>query len=143
MNTAILYFSATGNSRWVAETLALELKKLNNELECFALNKNEIIDLNHIDRCILVFPVYGARMPAYVQKRVLELIPLDIELIIVTTFGFADGMGYFYARKVLQRPIRAYYQIKMFNNICSPKAKTPIRPLANRLAKTTRYRKSY
>ena len=65
----ILYFSGTGNSRYVAEQIAKitsdEIISINNKLK-----NNDISDILVNDRLIFVVPTYAWRIPRVVREWV-------------------------------------------------------------------------
>ena len=134
MNIALLYFSGTGNTQWLAETLQAGLVSADHSAEMFNLEETFTFDHHLYDKFIVAHPVYGAHVPRFVIERVDELIPGNKKLTVITTFGYVNALGFFAEKKALGRDIEAYYNVKMFNNISTPKLKVPIKDLDSRLA---------
>jgi ferredoxin len=133
MNIALLYFSGTGNSKWLAETLHEHLNSKDHRVDLFNLENEFDFDHHHYDKFIIIHPVYGAHVPRFVIERVDDLIPGNRPLTVITSFGYVNALGFFAEKKALGRDIEAYYNVKMFNNISTPKLKIPIKDLETRL----------
>ena len=132
MNFALLYFSGTGNTKWLAETLSHHLSS-HVDIDLFNIEDHFDFDHHQYDKFILAHPVYGAHVPRFVIERVDDLIPGNKKLTVITTYGYVNALGYFAEKKALGREIEAYYNLKMFNNISTPKMKVPIKDLDSRL----------
>lgn len=133
MNIALMYFSGTGNTKWLAETLYTDLNSTENPVDLLDLEKDLDFDHHRYDTFIVAHPVYGAHVPRFVIERVDELIPGNKKLTVVTTFGYVNALGFFAEKKALGRDIEAYYNVKMFNNISTPRLKVPVKDLDTRL----------
>lgn len=134
MNIALMYFSGTGNTKWLAETLYEHLNSTENPVDLFDLENKFEFDHHIYDKLIIAHPVYGAHVPRFVIERVDDLIPGNKKLTIVTSYGYVNALGYFAEKKALGRDIEAYYNLKMFNNISTPKLKVPVKELDKRLS---------
>jgi NAD-dependent dihydropyrimidine dehydrogenase PreA subunit len=132
MRIALLYFSGTGNTKWLAKTLSFFLKKQGEEVSLFKLENDIEFEPKDFDTIIVAHPVYGAHVPRLVSEKVPILIPGNIPVTIIATYGFVNALGYFAEKKALGRYIYSYYNVKMFNNISTPKMKTGIKPLEKR-----------
>lgn len=114
----IYYFSATGNSRHVANRLAESL----NESITPVL---DVLDLGIKvdDRMILVYPNYCGGVPSvireFLQKNVFQ-ISKDAKLILVITYGNNTGasasIASKYFKKNIGRTFDAMYSVKMPDN---------------------------
>lgn len=133
MNAALLYFSGTDNTAWAVEVLKSELRSQDIAVDIFDLEEDRPFDHHIYDTFILAHPVYGANIPRFVLERTLMLIPGNIHLQVVTTFGYVNALGYFAEKKILGRKVDAYYNIRMFNNITTPRSKIKIKALHKRL----------
>ena len=134
MKIALFFFSGTGNTRWVAEILNKHLSQ-NTTVDLFDLEKEFEFDHHDYDKFIVAHPVYGAHVPRFVIERVDELIPGNKKLTVIATFGYVNALGYFAEKKMLGRDIDAYFNVKMFNNISTPRLKTSIKAPDKRLGK--------
>ncbi len=114
----IYYFSATGNSKHVANRLAESLNEsLTPVLD--VLGKEIPVD----DRMILVYPNYCGGVPSvirqFLQKNVLQ-ISKDAKLILVITYGNNTGasssIATKYFKKNTKRIFDAMYSVKMPDN---------------------------
>lgn len=126
----IYYFSATGNSKHVANRLseALGIKKI-NILD--ALNKE--INIDEKEKFILIYPNYCGGVP-YVIKDFLQKskfhIQTNSQLICIITYGNNTGASYSisskYFKKNTNRSFDAMYSVKMPDNW------TPVFDLTNK-----------
>lgn len=114
----IYYFSATGNSKHVANRLAESLNEsLTPVLD--VLGKEIPVD----DRMILVYPNYCGGVPSvirqFLQKNVFQ-ISKDAKLILVITYGNNTGasssIATKYFKKNTKRTFDAMYSVKMPDN---------------------------
>lgn len=133
MKIALLYFSGTGNTKWLAESLYANLKTEETDISLFDLEKEFDLDHHDYDKFIVAHPVYGATVPRLVIEKVDELIPGNRKLIIIATYGFVNALGIYAEKSMLGRKIEAYYNVKMFNDISAPGFKAPVKPLKKRL----------
>ncbi|MCF7832426.1 MAG: EFR1 family ferrodoxin [Candidatus Marinimicrobia bacterium] len=141
MHIALLFFSGTGNTRWLVETLHPLLISSGNTVALFDLEKEHNFDYHAYDTFIVAHPVYGAHVPRIVIEKVTAMIPGNRSLIVIATFGYVNALGYFAEKKALGRHIYAYYNVKMFNNISTPKMKVGIKTPEKRLLSKTRLKK--
>lgn len=135
MNIALLYFSGTGNTEWLAWTLSDKLINCGSEVDLFDLGKECMFNHHDYDTFILAHPVYGANAPRIVIEKTTALIPGNRRLNIVATYGYVNALGYFAEKKVLGRKIDSYYNVRMFNNISTPRSALHIPPLSRRQKK--------
>lgn len=133
MKIALLYFSGTGNTRWLAETLHVKLSDADAEVHVFDLEKDIDFDHHDFNTLIVAHPVYGATVPRLVIEKIDDLIPGNRKLTIIATYGFVNALGYYAEKNMLGRKIEAYYNVKMFNDICTPGFRSPVKPLKKRL----------
>ena len=114
----IYYFSATGNSRHVANRLAESL----NECVTSVLDVLDM-DIKVDDRMILVYPNYCGGVPSvireFLQKNIFQ-IKKEAKLILVITYGNNTGasaaIATKYFRKNTGRSFDAMYSVKMPDN---------------------------
>ncbi len=138
MNIALLYFSGTGNTKWLAETLASQLEVGGALVDLINLEKNFPFDRYQYDTFLLAHPVYGAHVPRIVIEKTQAIIPGNIHLSVIATYGYVNALGYFAEKKALGREIDSYYNVKMFNNITTPRSSIHIKSLDKRLHAKTR-----
>jgi len=137
MNIACLYFSGTGNTKWLSETLYENLRAEGVDVTLFDLEKEVHFDHHDYDKFIVAHPVYGATVPRLVIEKVDDLIPGNRKLIIVATYGFVNALGYYAEKNMLGRKIKAYFNVKMFNDVCTPGFRSPVKPVEKRLKSKT------
>ena len=114
----IYYFSATGNSKHVANRLAESLNESVNPV-LDVLGKEIPVD----DRMILIYPNYCGGVPSvirqFLQKNVFQ-ISKDAKLILVITYGNNTGASSSIATKYFKkntgRIFDAMYSVKMPDN---------------------------
>jgi flavodoxin len=89
MKTTIFYFTGTGNSRKLAQDLAIQLE--NTKLISIAGLQNKNIDLDPADDCIgLIFPIYSWGIPSIVRDFCQNL-KTDKYLFVVMNYGSNPG----------------------------------------------------
>ncbi|MGL4484241.1 MAG: EFR1 family ferrodoxin, partial [Anaerovoracaceae bacterium] len=114
--TKIYYFSGTGNSKWIAESLAKKLEgKAYDIIGDVSAESMAGIDVK--DTVGIVFPVYAWRAPEVMQKFV-EKFSKEISkaefIFTVISCGDEVGESLKYLRKLI--PVHSGYSIKMPNN---------------------------
>ncbi|WP_320130204.1 EFR1 family ferrodoxin [uncultured Sphaerochaeta sp.] len=94
MNILILYFSGTGNTRFIAKRLFEALKEEHHEVTLASMEDNPAETYTGYDLYCLGFPVYACTMPenfsAYCQKLAL---PTTKKVVFFSTLGFYGGNG--------------------------------------------------
>ncbi len=72
MKIALYYFSGTGNTERIADTIARELEELNVEIDTFNITsykeRQQNYDLAHYNAFIFGFPIYAWRAPRVVRE---------------------------------------------------------------------------
>lgn len=137
MRIALLYFSGTGNTKWLAETLAVFLKEKVENITLYNLEKDIEFKAKDFDTLLVLHPVYGAHVPRFVIEKVDSMIPGNRAISVIATYGYVNALGYFAEKKALGRRIDSYFNIKMFNNISTPKMKLGIKSPEHRLLAKT------
>jgi len=132
MKIALLYFSGTGNTKWLSEILSASLMEKGGTVSLFNLEDDIKFDVKDFDSILVAHPVYGAHVPRLVSNKVQILIQGNISITVIATFGYVNALGYFAEKKALGRTIHSYYNVKMFNNISTPKMKIGIKTLEKR-----------
>lgn len=111
----IYYFSATGNTRYIANLLANELGDMAVSITASLNNKEQSVDENFVDippihsgkggKDVLCFPVHGWRVPSIVEKFLKAHSLSDIEgsIYVVLTCGDDCGQTIKYLRKTFNR----------------------------------------
>lgn len=134
MKIALMYFSGTGNTKWLSEILSASLIEKGGTVSIFNLENDIKFDAKDFDSILVAHPVYGAHVPRLVSDKVQILIQGNIPITVIATFGYVNALGYFAEKKALGRIIYSYYNVKMFNNISTPKMKIGIKTLEKRLS---------
>jgi ferredoxin len=89
-----------------------------------------------VDAVLLAHPIYGANLPRIVGERLDGLVlAKGTRLSVLATFGYANALGPFREAKTLGRRIHSYFNLRMFNNLSTPKLRTDLVPLETRLGK--------
>ncbi len=136
MKIIFFYFSGTGNTKWVVKHIKSELEKRNHTVEAVNIEKRpSVTDISSFELIGLAHPVYGADMPEIVA----EFLNYNIEIknkirIIISTFGYVNALGYFAERKRVNKNIKWYFNIRMFNNITTPELKSRVVSLPVRVS---------
>lgn len=134
MRFALLFFSGTGNTKWAVETLSSFLVEKGGTVSVFNLENNFEFQAKDYDTIIFAHPIYGAHVPRLVSEKIPLLIPGNISVTIIATFGFVNALGYFAEKKAVGRKIDSYFNLKMFNNISTPRMKMNIKNSNKRLS---------
>lgn len=132
MKIALFFFSGTGNTRWLSETLFAHISQ-KRDIDLFDLEKDFEFDHHLYDKFIIAHPVYGAHVPRFVIEKVDALVPGNKKLTIIATFGYVNALGYIAEKKMLGRDIESYFNVRMFNNISTPRLKTAVKDLPERM----------
>ena len=141
MRIAILFFSGTGNTQWLVETLSSFLVETGGLVSVFNLEDDINFDAKDYDAILVAHPVYGAHVPRLVSDKVQILIQGNIPVSVIATYGYVNALGFFAEKKALGRHIHSYYNVKMFNNISTPKMKIGIKTRKKRLSTKPRLMK--
>lgn len=114
----ILYFSGTGNSRRVAETLHT---LLDEQVFCMEHSYNDLPPLADDESLGIVFPVYAWGVPKIVTDFLANVNVGDRYVWAVMTCG--DDMGYAdnVLEKIIRRKVNAAFSVQMPNTyVCLP-----------------------
>lgn len=106
----ILYFSGTGNSKWVASLLA---KKLNDKSYDICTIDDEI-DLSQEKQIGFVFPVYAWNVPEVMLKYVKKIKKQDVFTFAICTCGADCGKALKHLSKLYH--LDSSYSVVMPNN---------------------------
>jgi ferredoxin len=149
----VFYFSGTGNTQWAAEELNKILinqgilGKIHSITDAALQNEATLNDiLVHSGYIGFAHPIYGADAPPIMKdfiKRAIHCLGNEMNkpIFILNTFGYVNAFGPIAARKLFTGSgfqIMAYINIRLCNNISTPKMKT--KPLPETvLAERKRY----
>lgn len=87
----IIYFSGTGNSKYVADRFSKSLNEKSLSLNTF-IKENKIIDIDEKEELlIIVVPTYAWRIPNLVRDYILKLKKQDIPCYFIMTCGNEIG----------------------------------------------------
>lgn len=118
----IIYFSATGNCKYIAKRLSENLNETPvNLTDCIKENKYEFTD-----ECIgIISPTYNWGLPSIV-KEFLERAEFHTSyLYLISTYGTTPGASDAQARRLIKGKVSAFYSVKM------PDTWTPIFDLSS------------
>lgn len=118
----ILYFSATGNSKYVAEKIAAELNDTAvSMVECIE-NNNYDFKVCDGEKIGIVSPTYAWKLPLVVEKF-LSRFQVSVQsapyIFYIATYGTTPGQTGYYAQKFLEKnklEMSAAYGVKMPDN---------------------------
>ncbi len=115
----IIYFSATGNSKHVAQQIAAQTHDTAMSIEDFPAGKAPIIDIAPGERLGFVFPVYFLKvcqpMAEFIERAVISAAS-DTYVYTVATYGTFTGMSARDAEELLASKgvkLRASFSVKM------------------------------
>ncbi|MCL2805911.1 MAG: EFR1 family ferrodoxin [Treponema sp.] len=116
----MLYFSGTGNSKFIAELFSHSMK-----IECYSIEEKTDFDIliaSHEEICFC-YPVYGSRVPRIMREfagRHIERLK-NKKLIILCTQMFFSGDGARAFMDLLPRDVNVIYAEHFFmpNNVCN------------------------
>jgi len=134
MRIALLFFSGTGNTKWLVDTLSSSLIEKGAALSVFDLEDDIEFQAKDYDTILLAHPIYGAHVPRLVSDKVQILIQGNISISVISSYAYVNALGYFAEKKALGRSIDSYFNVKMFNNISTPKMKLGIKKIDKRLS---------
>lgn len=127
----IIYFSATGNSRYVAERIAKDTADRTSSITLCMKNNKFKIELQESEFLGIVSPTYAWGLPVIVKEflQSIELSSPPAYIWFVATYGTTPGQTGHFANEILQShncSFSAYFSVKM------PDTWTPVFNLNNK-----------
>ncbi|MBN2898442.1 MAG: EFR1 family ferrodoxin [Clostridia bacterium] len=125
MKYTVLYFSGTGNTWFVADTIS---KEIGDQCHCYSIENSEL-DFQKIiretDHLFLGYPIYGSEAPEPMKRFISALEKQDNPLptSVFVTEAYASGDGANYLRDVLEKKnyiLKNSLEVKMSNNFYVP-----------------------
>lgn len=114
----IIYFSATGNCKYIAEKIAYET----NDISISMQEIGKVIKLKDNENLGIITPTYFWRLPTYVEE-VLNNIQINnaskAYIYCIATYGTTSGQTDYYIKKILKKKkliLSASYNIKTVDN---------------------------
>lgn len=95
MKINLLYFSGTGNTKYIADYLEKNLKDTNNMIKSFDISQNPIIDKD-IDLLIVGGPIYAGNVPEKLIRWILKNVPENSKakcIVYSTSSGTINAFG--------------------------------------------------
>ncbi len=138
---SIFYFSGTGNTRWAAEQFKEILTAKGQNCEAYSIDLSLRPDpasigaiIDRSDYTGFAYPVYGANLPP-IMKAFIESVKDTAgfnagspkNLFLISTAGYIDSFGPLAAKRLFKGGgfrLKAYLNLKLCNNISSPKIKS-------------------
>lgn len=126
----IYYFSGTGNTWWIANTLAQQLNEQNHPVACYSIETLTTEDITEqiraADHIVFGFPVYGSTAPKPMLHLLHELPPAanNQSVSIFATQALASGDSAYHVGCILARKgysLKQAIHFKMMNNFHIPK----------------------
>ncbi len=123
----IIYFSGTGNSKWLSEEVFNLAKERNIESKIISIEegRGKVEEIFHeSDKLVIVYPIYGSDMPKIQKKILLNLKKNNMTktMLLCTQLSFS-GDANMHFRKVFRRNnlnVSVLGEFNMSNNICTP-----------------------
>lgn len=133
----IIYFSGTGNSKWISEELAkyASEKGIDNALVSIEEGSGRVEEVfSNSTRLAIVYPIYGSDMPKNQKKILLKLKKENLTktMLLCTQLSFSGDTNMHF-KKVFSKnnlDVSVVGEFNMSNNICSPMFKQ--KPLINK-----------
>lgn len=127
----IIYFSATGNSRYVAERIAHATNDKTISITSCMKNKQFKLELHENEFLGIISPTYSWGLPEIVKEflQKLDLNGKPSYIWFVATYGTTPGQTGYFANEILQKQdysFSAYFSVKM------PDTWTPTFNLSNK-----------
>lgn len=123
----IIYFSGTGNSRWIARSCQKELTKQRVEVVCISVEEGEDRvrkAFEDSDKLIVVYPVYGSDMPKILKRSLLKLNSdrMKETMLLCTQLSFSGDANVYLAKLLKKNGIDVVIdgEFPMANNLCTP-----------------------
>ena len=92
MQVLVLYFSGTGNTKFIAEKIVEKLEPRDCKVDLFSIENFNPVELNTYDFLIFGFPIYAHNLPLFLKKYIKRLsLPKNNGLIIFSTAGKNGG----------------------------------------------------
>ena len=94
MNIAMIYFSGTGNSKYIVDYLGNKLKENNHNVKIYNIEQNPIIPID-TDLLVIGGPIYAGNVPEKLIRWVLRNVPESSANSIVysTSAGLINAQG--------------------------------------------------
>ena len=135
MRILILYFSGTGNTRWLAGYLKHGFEERGYSTDLKDIADESQPDYSSYGLIGLAHPIYGSGLPGIVGTFLEQNADVRKRIeFVFTTFGYVNGLGYFAERKLISDNIKWYFNIRMFNNVSTPERENRIVSPEERLA---------
>ena len=127
MKTAIIYFSGTGNTKWAAETFRERILSAGYDCTLFDIEKDKTTDFSSYESILIAHPIYGANIPPILVNRIKKCVfSTGTHISVLATFGYVNALGPFRESRQIGLSIYSYFNLKMFNNISTPRLKSKI-----------------
>jgi len=120
MTILALYFSGTGNTKFVVDTMAEEFKKYDIEMSSISIEDFTDEDIDKIksaDRLLFAYPVYGSMAPMIMWRFVRKMSAHleDKKTIVIATQLMFSGDGGAYLARLLRKGHAEIESIEHFN----------------------------
>ncbi|HAS73527.1 MAG TPA: hypothetical protein DCS67_05225 [Clostridiales bacterium UBA8960] len=108
MTILAFYFSGTGNTKFVVESMVEAFSKLDVQMEAISIESDQAMDVDKInaaDYILFAYPVYGAMAPMIMWRFVKEISPHleDKKAMVVATQMMFSGDGGAYLARILRK----------------------------------------
>jgi len=120
MTILALYFSGTGNTKFVVETMRQEFEKYEIEMTCLSIEAFKDEDIPKIalaDYILVAYPVHGSMSPLNMWQFIKNLAPHleDKKAIVIATQLMFSGDGGGYMARILRKHRAEVVSIEHFN----------------------------
>jgi ferredoxin len=106
MKIAILYFSGTGNTKWIVDSLSQMLIEEKQEVSLYSLNSTfdiNSINIREADMVGVAYPIYCSKAPLVVRSILDKLPEVEgISIFYIATAGYVSGDVNLYTHKIME-----------------------------------------
>lgn len=111
MKSAIVYFSGTGNTAYIAKQIRDEINSRGLEASSYSIEDDTMQSkeqvktiINEADLLFLGYPIYGSKAPKLMEEFIEKLPMTDkkCSVVVFTTVALASGDGPVYLKKLLE-----------------------------------------
>lgn len=128
MNICILYFSGTGNTKWVINKIKDNLVLRENKVDLYLVDSKFNVDklsINRYDMLGVAYPIYSSKPPIFIEKALNNIQEVEnMPVFFVATAGYATGDVNIYSYNLIKD--KGYILIQSVNFVVGNNLHLPI-----------------